>query len=584
MSAIDWTLVVLLNGAVILYALLGPRASATSRDWFLGGRSLPWWIVGISAFATAIDSSDLVADAGGVYTLGIAYFVTNWVGTVGGWLLLAHFIAMPMYRLGMYTNSEYLEARFGPTARVLSSLVQVQYRTMVMANISTTLFLTFAVVGGLGREAWWAVAVIVLLATIYTMTGGSRTVALADVVQSVVMISAGLILFAVVWNAAGGWQGMESRLAADDPSLPDRMLHVGAERVEMIDTRGKSQQDIVRQLLLGGQYDEKQQAITRRTPAWLVCLSFVLVGMAYSIVNHEQSMRLFAAKSAWDMKMSVVVAGFLMIGMSFINLMMGILGRAIFPTRESLPVAESLRQTADAVYPVLVRDFTSTGFKGIVVAGLVAAAVSTYAGIGAAMSALLTRDVYARLIARNRDDAHYLRVGRWLTMAVTLGSFLYVPFLLEEGMMMFYLNLVAAFVIPLLTVYLMGIFTRVHRRSGTIGLLAGVAYGAWRLIASKLATEAGVAIMPAIMLDSFAAYPISLLITAGTMIIVSLVLGFEPRGLLLHNEATGWLRVSEAHALQADTAIADSRSNLIPALLGLAVIGLGFTLSFAIFW
>ena len=93
--------------------------------------------------------------------------------------------------------------------------------------------------------------------------------------------------------------------------------------------------------------------------------------MAYSIVNHEQSMRLFAAKSAWDMKMSVVVAGFLMIGMSFFNLMMGILGRALFPTRESLPVVESLQQTADAVYPVLVRDFTSTGFKGIVVAGLV---------------------------------------------------------------------------------------------------------------------------------------------------------------------------------------------------------------------
>jgi SSS family solute:Na+ symporter len=584
MSPIDWTLVVLLNGAVVVYALLGPRPSATSGDWFLGGRSLPWWVVGISAFATAIDSSDLVADCGGVYSLGIAYFVTNWVGTVGGWLLLAHFIAIPMYRVGMYTNSEYLEARFGPAARVISSLVQVQYRTMVMANISTALFLTFAVVGGLGGEAWWAVAVIVLLATIYTMSGGSRTVALADVVQSVVMIAASLILFAVVWNAVGGWQGLESRLAADHPSLADQMLHVGEERVETIDMRNKSEDGILRELLLGGHYDEQRQAITRRTPAWLACLSFILVGMAYSIVNHEQSMRLFAAKSAWDMKMSVVVAGFLMIVMSFFNLMMGILGRALFPAKESFPISESLQQTADAVYPLLVRDFTAAGFKGIVVAGLVAAAVSTYAGIGAAMSALLTRDVYARLLARDRSDAHYLRVGRWLTLAVTLGSFAYIPFLLRAGMMMFYLNLVSAFTIPLLTVYLMGIFTRVHRKSGTIGLLAGVAYGAWRLIAGELTASAGVLLMPALMLDSFAAYPISLMITAGTMIAVSAVLGFEPPGAPLHKEAAGWLPESELHTRSSAPEITDRRSNLLPAVLGVAVIALALTLSFVIFW
>ena len=163
MGVVDWGLVLFVNGAIIVHALIRTRRAESTSDWFLGGRSVPWWIVGVSAFATAIDSSDIVADAGGVYSLGISYFVTNWVGTVVGWVLLAHFVALPMYRAGMYTNSEYLEARFGPTARVLSSLVQVQYRTMVMANISTTLFLTFAVVGGLGDSAWWVVAHVVLV-------------------------------------------------------------------------------------------------------------------------------------------------------------------------------------------------------------------------------------------------------------------------------------------------------------------------------------------------------------------------------------------------------------------------------------
>jgi SSS family solute:Na+ symporter len=584
MSAIDWTLVVGLNGAIIVHALFGARRAENSRDWFLAARSLPWWIVGLSAFATAIDSSDLVADSGGVYSLGIRYFVTNWVGTVLGWVLLAHFIALPMYRAGMYTNSEYLEARFGPTARVLSSLVQVQYRTMVLANISTTLFLTFAVVAGLGNSAWWLVGIIAALATAYTISGGSRSVALADALQSAVMIAASLILFWTVWTSVGGWDGIQKSLTEHDPAVANRMLNVSADYVETTEVGKNTEEEILHRLLLGGDHDSSRNVITRTTPAWIAILSFVLVGMAYSIVNHEQSMRLFGSRSARDMKMSVALAGFLLIGITFFNLMMGIMGRALFPTKESWDVEESLRQTADAIYPILVRDFTAVGLKGIVIAGLLAAAVSTYAGIGAAMSSLLTRDVYARLIVRNRDDHHYVRVGRWMTLVVVLGSFLYIPFLLRQGMMMFYLDLVAAFVVPLLTVYLMGVFTRVHRKSGTIGLLAGVIYGVWRLISAKVATSSGILLLPPWMIDSFTGYPISLLITALTMVVVSLVLGFEPRGRLLHAEPAGWLRNSQLHAQSGDGETRESRSNILPAILGLAVVCLGLVLSFVVFW
>lgn len=150
--------------------------------------------------------------------------------------------------------------------------------------------------------------------------------------------------------------------------------------------------------------------------------------------------------------------------------------------------------------------------------------------------------------------------------------------------MMFYLDLVAAFVMPLLTVYLMGVFTRVHRKSGTIGLLAGVVYGAWRLIAGKVATDYGISLLPAVMLDSFAAYPISLLITAGTMVLVSLIVGFEPRGVLLKPEAAGWLSESQRQAKLPDQPIAAARGNVLPALLGLGVVGLGLMLSFVLFW
>jgi Na+/proline symporter len=313
-------------------------------------------------------------------------------------------------------------------------------------------------------------------------------------------------------------------------------------------------------------------------------MSFVLVGMAYSIVNHEQSMRLFAARTIWDMKMSVVVAGLLLIGITFFNLMMGVMGRALYPRQAALPVGDTLRQTADAVYPILVRDFTVTGFKGIVIAGLLAAAISTYAGMGAAMSALLTRDVYARLIATDRDDRHYLLAGRWLTLAVTGGSFLYVPFLLKQGMMTFYLNLVSAFVAPLLTVFLMGVFTPVHRRSGTIGLLVGFGYGVWRLASEKLAVDHGLLIMPAIMMNSYAAYPISVVITAGTMALVTATLGCERRYGSLHPAQMDWSRRSRLESTDLKSLLEVERNHKTPLVLGLGVIGVGLVLSFVVFW
>ena len=140
---------------------------------------------------------------------------------------------------------------------------------------------------------------------------------------------------------------------------------------------------------------------------------------------------MFASKTEWDLKMSVVVAGFVMIVMSFFNLSMGVLGRAWVPDQASLPGGNQ-----DQIYPFLVSQMETVGLKGIVVAGIFAASFSTYDSIGSSLSALLTRDVYARLLVRGRDDHHYLRVGQWLTPVVIGISFLYVPSLLEGGMLL----------------------------------------------------------------------------------------------------------------------------------------------------
>ena len=578
MNLIDWLIVILLNGSIIVYGIWLSRGVQSSADWFLAGRTLPWWLVGVSMYATAIDASDLIADSGGTYTLGLSYFVTNWVGIVGGWVLGAFVIYPSIYRAGMYTNAEYLEARFSPAVRVLCAFIQVQYRTLVLAIIATTLYLTLSIVCGWGTEAWWAVAVIAALATVYTALGGLKSVAVTDSLQFAVMTVAGLIIWSLVWNQAGGWDGISQRLNDHQPGLAAELLHIKHDNVQKQDVSDTDPTTIERLLMIGGTYDSSTGSITRRTPGWLVAIAFMIVGVAYSIVNHTQTMRMFAAKSEWDMKMSVWVAGTAMLVMSFFNLSMGVIGRALFPDVDQLPDG-----AADAIYPHLVNQFSIIGLKGIVVAGILAASFSTFDSIGSTLSALLTRDVYARLFVRDRDDRHYMHVGQLLTPLIIAGSFLYVPFM-EGGMLLFYLDLTSAFVIPLLTLFLMGVLTRVHRRAGLIGILVGAGYGAMRLIAGPVAETWGIQILPTVMTNSFAAYLFSILITTGTMVVVSLIFGWEAKGELSHVEQPGWLRTSQLAIQNLEPSDRPPASIRLPLVLAVAAFAIGCWLSFVVFW
>ncbi len=579
MSIWDWMVVVGLNGAIIGCGLFIARSGVrTSSEWFLAGRQLPWWIIGISMYATAIDASDLVADSGGTYTLGFSYFVTNMVGATTGWALAAFVVFLPMYRAGMYTNAEYLEARFGTSVRVLCAFVQVQYRTLVLGIIGCSLFWTLSVVcEWTYTMSFSAVIAVAVIASIYTAFGGLKSVAVTDALQFVVMTTAALVIWWIVYQQVGGWDGARSRLAEHDAQLVD-LLEVGRQNVALTDVSHKTPELIERRLLLGGEYREQEQVIARITPGWLVAISMFIVGLSYPIVNHTQSMRMFAAKSEWDFKMCASLAGIVMIVMSFFNLSMGILGRAVAPDPSILPGGNQ-----DQIYPYLVSQLQTVGLKGLVVSGIFAAAFSTYDSIGSSLAALLTRDVYARLLVKNRDDDHYLRVGQWLTPVVIAISFAYMPVLLKGGMLLFFLDVTNTFVTPLLTLYLMGTMTPVSRASGLTGLLVGTAYGILRLLAPHFAESSGIAVLPPFAANSFAAYPISMGLTAATMVLVSLFTGWESRrGQLVLEEKSEWLRNSQQSVREMSLTRAAAFG--VPAALVIAVVAIGWILCFVVWW
>ncbi|MDA2926394.1 hypothetical protein MYX78_04035 [Acidobacteria bacterium AH-259-G07] len=507
MTIIDWIIILGLNGVVFGYGIVRSRKTKTNVDWFLAGRSLPFWVVGVSMFATNVDSGDYVSINGMTYSNGISVFTVWWLGINVAYVIAAFLIVPPMYRAGLFTNSEYLEARFGAATRIISALVQIQYRTNILANVTISLHLLLAVVMGLSFGSAWLVAIgFAVAASLYSAWGGLRVVAWADALLSITMVVSTLILWATVWLAVGGWDGAVAQLTVEGgEELPKQLLHIGVSRA------GDPHPLIV-------------------VAAWII------ISTGYAIVNHSQVMKLFGARSIWDLKMSVIVAGAMTMVMMYFCGSLGILGRAFWPETLSRP---------DEIYPLLVREMLGIGVKGLVVAGVLAAAISTYQGIGSALSAVFTRDVYARFLAPNKADSHYLMVSRLMTPAIVTASLAYIPFILRfENMTTFYVRVTSVFVTPLMTVYLMGAFTRAHRESAIPGLVVGGAYGLVALIGGTHDS------LPDWFVNTWTSYLWSPLFTAIAMLLVSRFLKDRLVRDEAAREATGWQQRSTASMAQ----------------------------------
>ena len=444
MTGLDWSIVLVLNGAIIAYGLYLARGTQTSSELFLGSRNLPWWAVGMSMFATNVDNADLVGVTGVTYSEGLHILSVYAIGSAVGGILAAFFVVPSIYRAGFYTNAEYLEARFGATARAVSALIQIQYRTsMLGVMINSAHLLLVGLVKMPSLTAWGLILILVVLAGLYTAWGGLRSVVWTDLLQGLVMIAAALVIFGTIWNVAGGWTGMSAALTQQGEA---DLLHIGRFR--------------------GAQQE---------THPLLVVFGWTVIGAGYWTVNHTQTMRLMGSRSIWDMKLAAVWGVGISMPILIVSALLGVFARAI-PQMRGL-------ERADSAYPLLAETYLTVGMKGLVVAGLVAAVVSTIDSMGSALSALFTRDVYARFLVKNQNDQHYVLVGRWATVGVFILGFSYLPFIWrQETMLKAFTTLVPVFVTPLFTMYLLGVLTPVHRRSGLLGLFVGSTYGVIALV------------------------------------------------------------------------------------------------------
>jgi SSS family solute:Na+ symporter len=513
MKPIDWLIVLLLNGGVMLWGLWVARGTKTSQDWFLGKRSLAGWAIGLSMFATNVDNADLVSLTGTTYREGIHIIMVHTFGALVGACFAAFYLVPAMARAGQFTNAEYLENRFGPATRVLSALIQLQYRSSMLGLMIWSVYLLLTSFLGLGDAAAWTLIVLIVgLAAVYTSMGGLKSVVLTDALQGAIMLLGTAVIFWAVWKAAGGWSQAVETLK----SLP------------LNETQNAS--DLAR---MGRYFGDDGQ-----TSPLVIAIGWMIIAGGYWSVNHSQTMRLAGARSIWDMKMAALFGAMISMPIMVACASLGVFGHALFPEFEA----------PDRLYPHMADLYLGAGLKGVVVAGIFAAAISTFDSIGSSLSALFTRDIYARLIAKDREDAHYVRVSRMATVGVLALGFAYVPFISsKDTMLKAFLTLIPVFVTPLFTIYIIGILTRAHRKAGIIGILTGAVYGLVSLYDREITDVDWLATW---FTSRWAALIWAMVFSAAGALVATLVLGRQETEPSSAPTPGGWLE-SSSRALSA---------------------------------
>jgi len=400
------------------------RTTGTKRDYFLAGDKLPWWMVGGSIVAANISSHHFVGVIGTAYTWGFAAITIEWGAILIGFNALL-WIFLPFYlRNGFYTMPEFLEKRFGSTARItFAALILITY---IFVEIAAVLYL-----GSVALESlfhWKMELCIVLLAVftgVYTITGGLRAVVWTEMLQLVVLLSGGIALSVMTIKAVGG----PSAIMA---SSKDWHLLPGPTHPVFPWTQ-----------FLGGS----------------LCISIF-----YCAANQFIVQRALAAKNEWHARMGVVFTDYLKFLTPLIIIIPGLAAPTLFPNLAK----------PDSAFPNLVGKLLPTGLIGLVMAGLIAAIMSHISGAINSCTTITTVDFYLH-VKKNATDKQAVVFGKLVGVIIVILGIAWGCVLVKHSdrpVFVYLLNAYGYITPGIATMFLLGILWKRATQAGV--LTAGI--------------------------------------------------------------------------------------------------------------
>jgi SSS family solute:Na+ symporter len=482
MATIDWVIILAYFALLLGMTWWVIRKSKdTADDYFLAGRNLGWLVVGASIFASNIGSEHLVGLAGSGATSGVAlahYELHAWC------LLVLAWVFVPFYtRSKVYTMPEFLERRFSPTSRwVLSAISLVAY---VLTKIAVGIFAGGVVFGtlipelrlefaGMSFNSFWVGSVaVVLLTGLYTVLGGMRAVAYTEAVQTFILIAGSLLLTVFGLDKLGGWTALREALPSDMFNLWKPLIPAGVEGTwAPVKEAGR----------MAWYFNTNYPWI-----GMLFCAP--IIGLWYWCTDQYIVQRTLGAPNETEARRGSIFAGFLKLLPVFIFIIPGMIALALARTGKvpGLGVmvdaqGHAIAAEAQAAFPLMVQQVMPVGLRGVVVAGLLAALMSSLAGVFNACSTLFTIDFYHKL--RPKATEHQLVwIGRVATTVMVLVGLLWIPVIQGARGLYEYLQGVQAYLAPpIFAVFFFGVFMkRLNAKGCLAALVTGFFLGAFRL-------------------------------------------------------------------------------------------------------
>jgi solute:Na+ symporter, SSS family len=435
---------------------VGRRGKDTARGYFLGNKSIPWFVVGSSMVAADISSEQFISNVGGAYKHGIVLAAGDWNAWIIYTLLIMVFL--PYYvRTGVYTMPEFLERRYNSTCRYIFALASIAgyvaavnagalYSGGIMLDsfFGEHLSRVMPHIVLFGQPVSPVVMYILFFAGttgLYTIYGGLKSAAWTDFLQIIILLCAGFLV----------------------PFLALR--HVG------------SLSSFVQE------HPEHFQMFKPPThpvfPFTGLFTGFLSAGIWYSCTSQHMVQRILSAKDEWNARVGVVCAGFLHTILPFFFIVPGIIALKMFPNLAR----------PDQAYLLLVKELIPTGLKGLLLAGMAAALMGHVATVLNSASTVVTIDLYKRLTRREVTDAQQVRFGRWSGAVILLASvWVAISFTGNAARPLFEKVQTVFFFIapPFAVVFTLGIL---WRRANAIGAVATITMGfafSWALLQFEL--------------------------------------------------------------------------------------------------
>ncbi|NXF74556.1 SC5A9 protein, partial [Sclerurus mexicanus] len=448
------------------------RASrGTIGGYFLAGRSMTWWPIGASLMSSNVGSGLFIGLAGTGAAGGLAVGAFEWNAT---WALLAlGWIFVPVYiAAGVVTMPEYLQKRFGGQRiqiymSVLSLILYIFTKISVYI-FSGALFIQIS----LGWNLYLSTVVLLAVTAVYTIAGGLTAVIYTDVLQTVIMVLGALVLMFIGFEKVGWYEGLQEKYSTAIPKItvPNTTCHLPrADAFHLF--RDPITGDIPWPGLLFG---------LSVLALWCWCTDQVIV------------QRSLSAKNLSHAKGGSVLGGYLKIFPMFFIVMPGMISRALYPDEVGCVDPDICKRVCGAAvgcsniaYPKLVIELMPDGLRGLMIAVMMAALMSSLTSIFNSSSTLFVIDIWQR-IRRQASEQELMIVGRVFILILVVISILWIPIIqsANSGKLFDYIQSITSYLAPPITaLFLLAIFCkRINEPGAFWGLMVGLAVGLVRMI------------------------------------------------------------------------------------------------------